>query len=84
MGLPPTGSVKINIDGAYMESSKGAGIGVVCRDAEGRFIGGMGKRVVADSALMVECMALLEALRIRGKFPDNSVIFETDCEVLYR
>jgi hypothetical protein len=35
---PRTGTVKLNVDGSFMEQEDGAGAGMILRDAEGRIV----------------------------------------------
>ncbi|KAK4283504.1 hypothetical protein QN277_000448 [Acacia crassicarpa] len=74
---PPAEVIKINFDGSFKEGSGVAGVGVVCRNSMGDFIGGLGKAVVAS-------LALKEALLCKSRFQVAEVILETDCEHLYR
>lgn len=81
---PGLGFIKINSDGAFRGAADRSGVGVVCRNAGGDFVGGLGKSVLAKSPFMAEGMALREAMRLRGKFLEFQVIFETDCVEPYR
>ncbi|XP_028790032.1 uncharacterized protein LOC114746021 [Neltuma alba] len=81
---PIQGTVKINVDSAYDAENGLAGVRVIGRDKDGRFLGGVGLKVEAQSAFMAECLALLEAFNIRDLFGDGKAILETDCLELYR
>ncbi|KAK4258198.1 hypothetical protein QN277_007671 [Acacia crassicarpa] len=77
---PAMGTVKINIDGAFRASTGTAGIGVLCRNNKGDFLGSLRKTIQSDSPFMSECIALKEALLHRGKFLGSPVVIETDCK----
>ncbi|XP_028762822.1 uncharacterized protein LOC114721168 [Neltuma alba] len=81
---PTKGVVKINIDGAFCSKDMIAGVGVIGRDSNGRYLGSLGMIIDARSAFMSECRALLEALKMKDIFCDGEVIIETDCLELYR
>ncbi|XP_028773775.1 uncharacterized protein LOC114730832 [Neltuma alba] len=81
---PQAGVVKINVDGAFCPSRKCASIGLLGRDSAGRFLGGVGKMVVADSAFMAECLAFMEALQIKDIFSEGKVVIETDSQLLFK
>lgn len=80
---PAWGAVTINVDAAFCNKSGKTAIGIVGRDWEGRFIGGIGKTVNAGSAFVAESLAMLEALNCRDIWEGDKMIMETDCQQLY-
>ncbi|OMO52400.1 hypothetical protein COLO4_37225 [Corchorus olitorius] len=59
---PEEGWVKINVDGAFDENTKEAGIGLVVRDAYGQMIAGKHESTRAPEAVLVEAMAIKEGI----------------------
>ncbi|KAL4281975.1 hypothetical protein GQ457_03G016840 [Hibiscus cannabinus] len=60
---PPAGSVKVNVDGAFLPSARLGAIGVIARDSSGAVLGGFAKPVpVHGPASTVEVLALFAGL----------------------
>lgn len=74
------GTVKINADGAYLKQTTSAGTGVVCRDNVGTFLGGVGRKVEAQTAFEAECLAVRESLLCCNRIH----CIEIDCEQLFK
>lgn len=55
---PPYGCVKINRDEAFIKHKKQGGVGVVCREDEGKFLGGWADMINAESPFHAKLMAL--------------------------
>lgn len=80
---PEWGRFKINVDAAFNQKTQAAAIGIVGRDWEGRYIGGISRSTSAESAFQAECQAMIAAMEGRSMW-GNKVTVETDCEELYR
>ncbi|XP_028765313.1 uncharacterized protein LOC114723286 [Neltuma alba] len=80
---PVMGTVKVNIDAAYCARTRKAAIGMIGRDWAGRFLGGVGKMVDANSAFMAESLGLLEALENRDLWWGGRLMVETDYQELF-
>ncbi|KAL4347961.1 hypothetical protein GQ457_17G008400 [Hibiscus cannabinus] len=60
---PPAGSVKINVDGAFLPSARLGAIGVIARDSSGSVLGGFAKPVpVCSPASTMEVSTLFAGL----------------------
>ena len=81
---PPTGYLKINLDGSFTNSFTEAGIGIACRDSEGSFKWAFIDKVKSISAFMTEALALKRALLLALDLSYDKVVFETDCLLLKR
>ncbi|KAL4368664.1 hypothetical protein GQ457_05G022790 [Hibiscus cannabinus] len=80
---PPVGSVKVNVDGAFLPSARLGAIGVIARDSSGAVLGGSAKPVpVHGPASTVEVSALFAGLdfAIANAWP--SALIESDAAVL--
>jgi len=82
---PNAGWVKINVDGAFMEGSEDAGIGVVIRDSSGSVLLTAWKHVSdAGSAEEVEALACKEGLTLAAEWVTLPSILESDCANIVR
>ncbi|KAL4340704.1 hypothetical protein GQ457_08G031900 [Hibiscus cannabinus] len=80
---PPTGSVKVNVDGAFLPSSRLGAIGVLAHDSSGAVLGGFARPVPAlGPAFAVEASALLAGLEYAIARGSASVLVESDAAVL--
>ncbi|KAL4284014.1 hypothetical protein GQ457_16G019040 [Hibiscus cannabinus] len=80
---PPTGSVKINVDGAFLLSALLGAIGVLARDSSSVVLGGFARPVPAiGPASAVEASALLAGLEYAIARGWTSVLVESDATVL--
>ncbi|TVU24928.1 hypothetical protein EJB05_27394, partial [Eragrostis curvula] len=72
---PPSGWIKINVDGAFSAESGKAGVGVVLLTAW---------RVIfhASSAEKVEALACKEGVRLAGEWERRPAVLESDCATL--
>ncbi|KAL6222321.1 hypothetical protein ACLB2K_005713 [Fragaria x ananassa] len=62
---PPSGRLKINVDGAYKKEEGTGGLGVIVRDEQGRCVAALSRHVYhAQSALHVEAETLQAGLLI--------------------
>ncbi|XP_056165021.1 uncharacterized protein LOC130137532 [Syzygium oleosum] len=62
--IPPrSGSLKIKVDGAFLEREGAGAVSWVCRDSSGMLIDGFASSVQVRSPLHAETLALLEALK---------------------
>ncbi|KAL4282737.1 hypothetical protein GQ457_16G018980 [Hibiscus cannabinus] len=77
------GSVKINVDGAFLPSARLGAIGVIARDSSGAVLGGFAKPVpVHDPASTVEVSALFAGLEFTIANGWPSALIESDAAVL--
>ncbi|KAH0719717.1 hypothetical protein KY290_004632 [Solanum tuberosum] len=81
--FPPSGYIKINVDGSFMPNSGLAGYGGIARDDRGRWLGGFVGRlgVVTKSCLTAELWAIHGGLTVAKNFNLTNVIIETDSKV---
>ncbi|XP_028784473.1 uncharacterized protein LOC114740485 [Neltuma alba] len=80
---PVRGRIKLNIDAAFCHKSGRAAVGIVGRNEEGEFIGGLGKEVEVATPFMAESLALIEAYKCADFLQGKMVTVETDCAELF-
>lgn len=51
MGAPGKGMIRINVHESFKEREGKARVSLVCRDVEGRFVGGLSREVGVDRRL---------------------------------
>jgi len=81
---PAKGSIKVNIDAAYLSQCHDASIACVCRDSFGILLDGFAQTVSASLALQVEVIGLNQTLHFllkRGRGYDHLEV-ESDCSTL--
>ncbi|KAL4285392.1 hypothetical protein GQ457_16G017890 [Hibiscus cannabinus] len=77
------GSVKINVDGAFIRSARLGAIGVLARDSSGAVLGGFARPVpVLGTASAVEAFALFAGLEFAIASRWASAMVESDAAVL--
>lgn len=75
--------LKINIDGAYHETTHSGGWGFTIRnDDDNLLVAGAGKLEHVSNILNVEALAMLNAATATSRMGYNRVILETDSKVL--
>ncbi|KAL4319855.1 hypothetical protein GQ457_18G009980 [Hibiscus cannabinus] len=80
---PPTGSVKINVDGAFLPTARLGAIGVLARDSSGAVLGGFARPIpVIGPASAVEASALFAGLEFAIANGWASALIEFDAAVL--
>ncbi|KAL4296684.1 hypothetical protein GQ457_12G014330 [Hibiscus cannabinus] len=80
---PPAGSVKVNVDGAFLPSARLCAIGVIARDCTGAVLGGFAKPVpVHGPASTVEVSDLFAGLEFAIANAWPSALIESDAVVL--
>ncbi|KAL4317862.1 hypothetical protein GQ457_18G009180 [Hibiscus cannabinus] len=80
---PPAGSVKINVDGAFLPSARLGAIGVLACDSSGAVLGGLARPVsVLGLASVVEASALFAGLEFAIASGWASALVESDAAVL--
>ncbi|KAK8613114.1 hypothetical protein V6N13_104435 [Hibiscus sabdariffa] len=80
---PPAGSVKVNVDGAFLPSARLGAIGVIARNSSGAVLGGFAKPVpVHGRASTVEVSALSAGLEFAIANDWPSALVEFDAVVL--
>ncbi|KAL4339545.1 hypothetical protein GQ457_08G031990 [Hibiscus cannabinus] len=80
---PPAGSVKVNVDGAFLPSARLGAVGVIARDCSGAVLGGFAKPIPTQGpASTVEVAALFAGLEFAVANDWPSVLIETDAAVL--
>ncbi|KAL4324712.1 hypothetical protein GQ457_11G026530 [Hibiscus cannabinus] len=80
---PPVGSIKVNVDGAFLPSARLGAIGVIARDSSGAVLGGFAKPIPSQGpASTVEVAALFAGLEfaIDNNWPSAHI--ESDAAVL--
>ncbi|XP_021758506.1 uncharacterized protein LOC110723456 [Chenopodium quinoa] len=73
---PPTGTIKINVD-AHVPSYGMAGLGVVCRDAEGKIMAAAKRKAIAAPEV-VEVMVVRYALMLAHRLGYSRIMVESD------
>ncbi|KAL4290070.1 hypothetical protein GQ457_14G014880 [Hibiscus cannabinus] len=80
---PSVGSVKVNVDGAFLPSACLGAIGVIARDSSGAVLGGFAKPIpVQGPASTVEVSALFTGLEFVVANAWPSALIESDVAVL--
>ncbi|CAL9007008.1 unnamed protein product [Prunus brigantina] len=74
---PRIGWIKVNSDGAW-KTNKAAGLGVILRNSDGAFCGGLAEGKVCQSALAAEADAALSGLNLAMSLRHRKVMMETD------
>jgi ribonuclease HI len=79
--IPPAeGCVKMNVDAALRKSSPGGAVAVICRRADGSFLGASSLTVEGISELSVlEAMACREALALARDLHVQRITVASDC-----
>lgn len=76
---PPSGCLKINVDGALREDSILGGVGIIVRDELGSFVAARAKRFCfVFSPLQSEALAAREGLSLATEMSFNDIHFECD------
>ncbi|KAK8704879.1 hypothetical protein V6N13_048491 [Hibiscus sabdariffa] len=76
---PPTGTIKINVDGAYLPATHTGAVGILARDDVGSVLGGFARPVpVPGPASAVEAFAIRAGLEFAATHDWSSVIIESD------
>ncbi|KAL4318444.1 hypothetical protein GQ457_18G009050 [Hibiscus cannabinus] len=82
--LPPTGSVKINVDGAFLPTARLGAIGVLARDSSSAVLGGFAWHIaVIGPTSSVEASALFAGLEFAIANGWASALIEYDAAVLF-
>uniref|UniRef100_A0ACD5Y9T6 Uncharacterized protein n=1 Tax=Avena sativa TaxID=4498 RepID=A0ACD5Y9T6_AVESA len=77
---PPTGWVKLNIDGSWKEGERKGGTGMILRDAGGGIIFAACRHLLScENPLEEELLACREGLALVLEYSDQSIIVESDC-----
>ncbi|KAL4319555.1 hypothetical protein GQ457_18G009430 [Hibiscus cannabinus] len=80
---PPTGYVKINVDGAFLPTARLGAIGVLARDSSGAVLGGFARSIpVIGPASTVEASALFAGLEFSIANGWASALIESNATVL--
>ncbi|KAK4259267.1 hypothetical protein QN277_005615 [Acacia crassicarpa] len=82
MGPTPLHKIKVNIDGAFRDSTKPAAIGIICHDYRGNMQWAFVDKIKSISAFMTEALAMRRALMIIQDLGNKNVVIETDCQTL--
>lgn len=80
--IPPKIGYKLNIDGAFHETTKRSGIGYVVRDFHDDWILGICCKTVAQSALIAELLTLYYGLRLSIEHNYKNITIQTDSKEL--
>ncbi|PRQ31209.1 putative ribonuclease H-like domain-containing protein [Rosa chinensis] len=76
----PASTLKLNVDGAYLEHRKTGGVGSILRDLTGHFIAAYSTPLMhISSALHVEFLAIREGIDLAQKMKLQQVVIEIDC-----
>jgi ribonuclease HI len=78
---PPVGDdIKINVDGAFIQETGRAAVGVIIRNSRGHHLLSAWKLVKhCRDAEEAEGWACLEGIRLALRWPDKQIILEADC-----
>ncbi|XP_066344498.1 uncharacterized protein [Miscanthus floridulus] len=78
---PPSGMLKLNVDGAFREADKDGGWGYVIRDESGDVIqSGAGKVSLAINPMHAELIACMEGVKAAAAIGMNNIVPETDAQ----
>ncbi|KAF5468190.1 hypothetical protein F2P56_012365 [Juglans regia] len=81
--VPPTGFVKLNVDGALFYDYQKASVGAVVRDDHGQVIMAVSKsEPEVSEAEAVELIAMLRGLQFTSQLGFSRIILESDCLIL--
>ena len=77
---PPTGYMKVNVDGAIAKTEIKGGVGAICRDEQGRFLGASAAvyEGISEPATL-EAYACREALELAGDLNIQRIMVASDC-----
>ncbi|CAL1395909.1 unnamed protein product [Linum trigynum] len=78
---PPTGWVKINVDGAAKGEQSLAGAGGVIRDVSSSWVRGFVSRLGSCSAALAELWAIYHGLKLGWNLGYRAIIIETDSQL---
>lgn len=81
MDFPGKWRAKLKSDGAYLVRLGSASVGVVIRDDQGQFQGGVKMPIYHGSVLLAEVWALKLELTLARKLGCTQLIVETDSKV---
>ncbi|KAL3740463.1 hypothetical protein ACJRO7_021708 [Eucalyptus globulus] len=74
--IPPTKcELKLNVDESWSCASKQGAVAGICRDHHGCLVGGFAKKILAQSALVAETLALKEGLHFVEKMRTSALQF---------
>ncbi|KAK8562688.1 hypothetical protein V6N12_010759 [Hibiscus sabdariffa] len=76
---PKTAWVKVNVDAAVSTLDSSAGVGVVCRDCNGRWMSGVARAVGRCTALVAELWAIHDGLLHAWSTGYRFIEMESDC-----
>ncbi|GJN04262.1 hypothetical protein PR202_ga21795 [Eleusine coracana subsp. coracana] len=77
---PKPGWVKVNADGAFIEQTGKAGVGVIAQDHTGQVILATWRALLrCASVVEEEMLACLEGIRLAGEWVHAPIILESDC-----
>lgn len=80
---PPPGSSKLNVDGAVARNADRGAVVVVCRDANGHYLGSSSVTFARLSdAPVLEALACREALALAQDLLLPNIIISSDCQVV--
>ncbi|KAK9901013.1 hypothetical protein M0R45_002307 [Rubus argutus] len=75
---PPEPLVKINVDGAWDNSSSFSGSGVIIRDSLSNFIAGSSTNHKVSSVIEAEAFSLVDGIQLAVQLNQDNVILESD------
>ncbi|XP_042985441.1 uncharacterized protein LOC122314103 [Carya illinoinensis] len=80
---PPSGFLKLNVDGAMLYDQQKAGVGVILRDDKGEVLVACSKlEKEMISSEFIEATAMLRGLHFCAQWGVSKLILESDCLVL--
>jgi ribonuclease HI len=81
--FPPSGRLKINVDGSFHAASGKGGIGVIIRNEDGRVLAALQRSLpFISSAFQAEAEACRAGLKVAMQQGWDNIIVETDCAIL--
>lgn len=69
--------IKVNCDAAWSNTYHGTGIRVVARNIKGSIVGGTRKKTSCSLALLVQGLAMMEAIRLPRSKNWENIVFKT-------
>ncbi|KAL6223089.1 hypothetical protein ACLB2K_006479 [Fragaria x ananassa] len=80
---PPSGRLKINVDGAFRKEERTGRVGVIARDGQGRCVAALSRHIpYAQSALHVEAEAVRAGLLIAFYHQWENIEVESDSAIM--
>ncbi|KAM5561039.1 hypothetical protein ABKV19_021911 [Rosa sericea] len=81
---PPFPFAKVNVDGAWDDSSHKSGMGIIIRNHRGFSIAGASLHGIHNSVIEVEADAVVKGLQLAAHLKIQNILLESDCQEVIR